>query len=85
MNRFRKKPLVVEAMCFCGFDSQGCLGQSLARFLEDATFAKKEGKLFVLTLEGDMEVGVGDWIIKGVKGEFYPCKNDIFLQTYEIE
>ena len=35
------------------------------------------------TLEGEMKAGRGDWLIKGVQGEFYPCKDDIFRQTYE--
>jgi hypothetical protein len=42
-----------------------------------------EARLSIATLEGDMWVAVGDWIIKGVKGEFYPCKPDIFDATYE--
>ena len=37
----------------------------------------------IQTLEGDMQAGRGDWLIKGVRGEFYPCKDDIFRQTYE--
>jgi hypothetical protein len=41
-------------------------------------------KLVISTLEGDMLASVGDFIIKGVKGEFYPCKPDIFEQTYDI-
>jgi hypothetical protein len=40
--------------------------------------------LQIKTLEGIMTAIVGDWIIKGIKGEFYPCKNDIFLMTYDI-
>ncbi len=39
--------------------------------------------LYIPTLEGEMKATVGDWIIKGVKGEFYPCKPDIFKMTYE--
>ena len=39
--------------------------------------------LIVQTLEGDMKAGRGDWLIKGVHGELYPCKDDIFRQTYE--
>ena len=42
------------------------------------------GRLMIRTLEGDMEVGLGDWVIKGVEGEFYPCKHPIFLKTYRI-
>lgn len=45
---------------------------------------ESDGSVLVHTLEGDMRAGVGDWIIKGVKGEFYPCKPDIFDATYEL-
>jgi hypothetical protein len=41
--------------------------------------------LMIKTLEGDFTASPGDWIIKGVKGEFYPCKPDIFEATYELE
>lgn len=41
------------------------------------------GELIIRTLEGDMRASYGDWIIRGVKGEFYPCKPDIFEATYE--
>lgn len=84
-QKFRKKPVVIEAVRFDGSEksiesihewSNGALGWIGGRGLpiEDA---------FVSTLEGDMYFGPGDWIIKGVKGEFYPCKPDIFEQTYE--
>lgn len=43
----------------------------------------QEGTLMIRTLEGDMRVSYGDWVIKGVNGEFYPCKPDIFAKTYE--
>lgn len=43
----------------------------------------QSGSLRIATLEGDMECRMGDWIIKGVNGEFYPCKPDIFEKTYE--
>lgn len=41
------------------------------------------GMLMIRTLEGDMSVALGDWVIRGVSGEFYPCKPDIFTATYE--
>ena len=44
----------------------------------------EKGKLIIPTLEGNHEAIVGDFIIKGVQGEFYPCKHDIFMQTYDI-
>ena len=43
----------------------------------------EDGKMVIRTLEGDMKADLGDWIIKGVNGEFYPCKSDIFAKTYE--
>jgi hypothetical protein len=46
-------------------------------------FTPSEGTFLIPTLEGDMQAVIADWIIRGVKGEFYPCKPDIFEQTYE--
>ena len=75
--KFRKKPVVVEAVQFKGnFDE-------IERFVGgDAEF--RDGKLVVATLEGPLFATHNDWIIKGVKGEFYPCKPDIFALTYEL-
>ena len=50
---------------------------------EKVLFKPISEKLIIPTLEGDHEASVGDYIIKGVQGEFYPCKPDIFKQTYE--
>lgn len=83
-QRFQKKPVVVEAMQFDGSEesieaihlwSGGNLGWVGGgdRPIEDA---------FVSTLEGDMSFGEGDWIVRGVAGEFYPVKPDIFAATY---
>lgn len=44
----------------------------------------EDGKLMIDTLEGNMKANVGDYIIKGVQGELYPCKPDIFEKTYEV-
>lgn len=76
MPMFRKKPVVIEAVQFKGnFDE-------LASFVGgDANFTN--GELVIATLEGALHASDGDWIIKGVKGEFYPCKPDIFAATYE--
>ena len=62
---------------------------SMASFLSEidnfmgATVENKGKTLVIHTLEGDMEASIGDYIIKGVNGEFYPCKPDIFAKTYE--
>ncbi len=77
--KFRKKPVVIEAVQFTG-----------GNFVEIAEFAgssnsARDGELYIYTLEGILKASPGDWIIKGVKGEFYPCKPDIFEATYEPE
>jgi hypothetical protein len=78
-SRFRKKPVVVEAVLYSGTDeSIATISAFAGRVLR-----VNQGRLTIETLEGDMTASVGDWIIKGVKGEFYPCKPDIFETTYE--
>lgn len=79
-RRFRKKPVVIEAMQFTGDTTFG----DLLDFFGDAPWEiAKDETLAIPTLEGVMTASRGDWIIKGVAGEFYPCKPDIFEQTYE--
>jgi hypothetical protein len=74
--RYRKKPVVIEAVQFTGDNLKEC-----TRFCHLLTLFNK--KYVIPTLEGNMEVSIGDYIIKGVQGEFYPCKPDIFLETYD--
>jgi hypothetical protein len=78
--KFRKKPVVVEAIQWTGSN-----GDEIARFCGGkCTF--KHGNPEFFTLESHsapLEASPGDWIIKGIVGEFYPCKPDIFEQTYE--
>lgn len=77
--KFRKKPVVVEAMKFTGANHK-----DIADFVDtNMTFDRMSDKIGIVTLEGEMTASKGDWIIKGVKGEFYPCKPDIFEKTYE--
>lgn len=77
MPKFRKKPVEIEAFQWTG--------QRPVHWPEWATKVYLlEGKDLVIdTLEGRMRADLGDWIIKGVKGEQYPCKPDIFLATYD--
>ena len=77
--KFRKKPVVIEAMQF----TDALKFEELAAFMRGATFNIYERSVKIHTLEGIMEASPGDWIIRGVKGEFYPCKPDIFTATYE--
>lgn len=84
MNKYRKKPIVIEALQFTGSNLAECLVWALGTSPESAEgCAIMNLPLFIPTLEGDMRVSPGDWIIKGVKGEFYPCKPDIFAASYE--
>lgn len=83
MGKFRKKPVVIEAVQFDG-TSAGC--DKVQRFVGRTCGLVSIGanwNVLIHTLEGDMLANSGDWIIKGVKGEFYPCKPDIFEATYE--
>lgn len=80
--RFTKKPVEVEAVCFTVNNQQNtadwCNGKLAGKALP-----VHERIILIPTLEGEMTARVGDWIIKGVKGEFYPCKPDIFWATYD--
>jgi hypothetical protein len=91
MQKFRKKPVVVEAIQRDGHSSDAVIidwvNQSMPSRGADGrdvrTAYERFGELHIVTLEGEMHVSVGDWVIKGVAGEFYPCKPDIFEATYE--
>ena len=78
MAKFRKKPVVIEA---CQFD--GTFVSIEAMQIPSCSQDFGSCTLEIETLEGVMTAQVGDWIIRGVKGEFYPCKPDIFAATYE--
>jgi len=96
--KFRKKPVVIEAIQWKGnnerdmfdFLTNGTKKDKMVNTEED-TFridlvngGCSVGNLMIKTLEGDMKANINDYVIKGVNGEFYPCKPDIFLKTYEI-
>lgn len=77
MAKYRKKPVVIEAVQYTAHKPEDAIA-----FLGGSCWCNNIGPV-IPTLEGDMQVSDGDWIIKGVAGEFYPCKPDIFEQTYE--
>lgn len=80
MAKYRKKPVVIDAYKFRAGEQDGDLAADvLAGLLE----YKEEGCALIKTLEGVMRAEHGDWIIRGVKGELYPCKPDIFEATYD--
>jgi hypothetical protein len=86
MTLWRKKPVVVEAvqLPYEGVEMAESTKDKLHHILRDADWESGyDETLLIHTLEGVMEAKPGDWIIRGVKGECYPCKPDIFAMTYE--
>lgn len=80
--KFRKKPVVIDAVQFDG--SIDCTAKIVALAGNQKTVLKADhSSITIDTLEGVMTARIGDWIIKGVQGEIYPCKPDIFRATYE--
>jgi hypothetical protein len=81
--KFRKKPVVIDAEKF--EDTAEAMNDIHNMGMRPIRVTHSDGQvvLHINTLEGIMEAKIGDWIIKGVNGEFYPCKPDIFEKTYE--
>ena len=83
MPKYTKKPVTIEAIQWTGKNKEEIL-----KFCPDCYLSYKTDPIPTLgiqTLEGSMTATVGDYIIKGIHGEFYPCKEDIFLETYNKE
>lgn len=80
MPKFRKKPVVIEAVQWKGDNFA-----RVAELSDDVLgpYGREQPHLKIHTLEGIMTAAVGDWIIKGVNGETYPCKPEIFEKSYE--
>jgi hypothetical protein len=78
MTKYKKKPVVIEAIRFIGSNYE-----EIREFIGQNTLCS-DLSIVISTLEGDMVAQKGDYIIKGVKGEFYPCKPYIFEETYEV-
>lgn len=84
--KYRKKPVVIEAVRVPTEDQFVEHGRLLGWFYNHGfnSFLVAADKGYdIETLEGVMHASPGDWIIRGVKGEFYPCRPDIFAATYE--
>lgn len=72
---YRKKPIIIQAVKWDGTFLPECL---------QGRVAQRGTELWIATLEGSMKADPGDWVIRGIKGELYPCKPDIFEATYEV-
>lgn len=99
MSKFKKKPVVIDAIQYNApfysniVDFITSFGDNSSEILvkvwdnpnEHLNVSNMSGTshLAISTLEGNMKISNKDWIIRGVKGEYYPCKHDIFLATYE--
>ncbi len=93
--KYRKRPVIIEAVLWTNnnqremFDfltgnklkNEYMLSESKHFYIDHH---KVDGGLVIKTLEGEHLASIGDYIIKGVQGEFYPCKPDIFAETYEL-
>lgn len=89
---YKKKPVKVEAIQWTGNNLREVVdftGETIRYHIDDSDWqvgkAAPQTRIWIKTLEGNLQVSVGDYIIKGVKGEYYPCKPDIFKSTYEEE
>jgi hypothetical protein len=81
VTRYRKRPVVIDAVRWTGSNAG-----DVTDFMGDTpVFGSTGGRHWVIipTLEGPLRADEGDWIIRGIKGELYPCKSDIFEATYE--
>ena len=84
--KYRKKPVVIDAVQWTGVNADEVLAFTGTSAQIESSDCHGEGPprlVMIDTLEGRMAAGLGDWIIRGVKGEFYPCKPDVFEATYE--
>lgn len=85
MPKFRKKPVVIEAVQYDGSnlgEIQAFVG-GLARYLDDEAPGREVAEVYDRLHDTWVKFGVFDWIIRGVQGEHYPCVNDVFVATYE--
>lgn len=81
MKKFRKKPVVIEAVQITDatFDNP----HPNPDHIPGVVYDPRDRTVHIHTLEGEMTGQIGDWIIRGIKGELYPCKPDVFEATYE--
>ena len=84
--KYRKKPVIIDAIKWTGLNLEAIksfVGKDLHYNIIDTAYGAPHIIVTINTLEGPMYCTEGDYIIKGISGEFYPCKPDIFEKTYE--
>lgn len=81
--KYRKKPLIIEAIQLTDIESLPDLAQFLGKGI-CASFNKKLQYIEIDTFDGTVKANVGDYIIRDIHGEIYPCKADIFAETYDL-
>ena len=79
---YRKKPVEIQAMQVPNF-ADGEANDELIDWLGENAYLDDDCEFVIFTLEGEMHASTGDYIIRGVNGDFYPCNHDIFAKTYE--
>jgi len=79
IRKYRKKPIIIEAVEWDGTNIQ-----EIHAFCDGKAWHDTIEILKIQTLEGVMQASIGDYIIRGIKGEFYPCKKDIFVNSYDL-
>ena len=82
MDRYRKKPVVIEAIRLTP-DNLERVEEWCGGSIKGTALPRSERCIDIQTLEGEMRAEIGDWVIQGVAGEFYPCKHRIFEATYD--
>jgi hypothetical protein len=85
LGKYTKKPVAIDAVRLGG---DGRLHEFVP-WMQDASirgdiYCDSRGRVIIKTFEGELKAGPGDWIIRGVKGELYPCRHDIFVMTYDL-
>jgi len=86
MKKYRKKPIVIEAVKYTGRNlteiKEWC-PKALKKASDLSVIIEGDRSLIIETLEGDMRLRAGDYLIKGIANEYYPCKNEVFIRSYE--
>ena len=89
IKKYKKKPVIIEAIQWNGENFDECMNFMGETYGDKETYecikekSAKYREIYIETLEGIMTASDGDYIIRGVNGEFYPCKPDIFMKSYE--